>query len=392
VESPEEKGMMSTHTASKRIMLCSTEFPPDTGGIGTYMYQLARGLHHLGWDVIVVTLQQFNDEATITTFNETLPFPVIRLHSRSDYWTIHRAMRRLKPDLILGTDIPCATLCRIAALLHRIPMIALAIGSEFRQSNFPWYQLKQLTYNTCRHVVSISQFTTDKMYSTGIHPKSESLIYPGGDDELHQPDVTSDFLRARYGLQGKRVILTMGTLSPRKGQDVVIRALPEICRHTSNAHYVMAGRDHTDGDFAALVEELGLQGNVTFAGMVPDEEKSAFFNLAEVCAITSRNTQVDVEGYGIVVIEAALCRRTTIGTSDTGVQETMIDNETGLLVPSDNPSATAAAITRLLKDDALRQHLETQAYQRAKNDCTWTARVAEFDQLFRQLLTFGASS
>ena len=366
--------------------MCSTEFPPDSGGIGIYMYELAKGLHHAGWLVEMVTLQQFSTPETITAFNTVQPFPITQMQSRKDGASIRQIARRFKPDLIVGTDLPCTWLAWQAAVLHRIPLVAIAIGSEFRHSRFPRYQMKQLVYNTCLQVVSISQFTADLMHSVGINPRRESIIYPGGDEVLHRPDVDSAFLRDRYALHGKRIILTMGSLSSRKGQDVVIQAMPKILQQHPHAHYLIAGRDRTDGEFLALVNKMGLQDSVTFAGMIPNEEKSAYYNLVDVCAITSRNTHVDVEGYGIVVIEAALCRRTSVGTTGTGTAEAIVDGKTGLLVPQDDPSATAKVINQLLGDDDLRHKLQSQAYDRASNDCTWSARMQEFDALFRQLV------
>jgi phosphatidyl-myo-inositol dimannoside synthase len=377
---------------SQRILFCSTEYPPDTGGLGTYIYEMARGLHELGWEVEVVTLQQFTSEDQINSFNAQQPYKIHRLQHKNDVKTIRHAVTHFRPDFVIATDLPCTWHCWRVCVQKNIPLIAIGMGSEFRQSPYLRRLLKQLVYNTCFHIVPISHYTAALMRKIGIAPRGQTIIYPGGDANLNRPNVDSDFLRERYNLSAKKVLLTMGTLSPRKGQDVVLKALPTILQKHPDVNYVMVGRDRTEGQFARLAHELDVEKAVTFTGMIPDREKAAFYNLAEVCLITSRNTPGDVEGYGIVVIEAALCGRTTIGTYGTGVEETMIQGETGILIPQNTPTDTAAAVIRLLDDDALRRKLEVLAHQRALKECTWETRVQEFDSLLRRLSSTNFSS
>jgi phosphatidyl-myo-inositol dimannoside synthase len=369
-----------------KLLFITSEFPPDPGGIGTYVYESARWLHHFGWQVLVIAKQGFvQDEAAVRSFNDQQPFEIVTTKRLSRVLLRHQ-VRTFRPDFIISSDLTSAWLCWQVSLLTRTPLIAIAIGSEFRRSSFLRYHLKRLIYSTCLHVVSISQFTLNLMHEVGIRPRGVSIIYPGGDASLNRPGVDAAFLRERYRLDGKRIVLTMGSLSRRKGQDIVISAMPRVLKHYPDVHYLVVGNDRTKGDFQKLVDDLNLQGSVTLTGMITEEEKVAFYNLVEFCMITSRNLRQEVEGFGIVVLEAALCGKTSIGTHGTGVQETMIDGETGLLISQDDPQAAAEAMIRLLDDTPLRHKLETNAYHYASQHGTWEARIREFHELLQRLI------
>lgn len=353
-----------------------------TGGIGTYLYEMAAGLARRGWPVTVLA-QQNDDSAVRAAFNAAQAFEVLsRLHPirRRDVW---EAVRRVRPSWLIAGNLEPLWVSWPASQVRQVPMIAIGHGSEFRQSPPLRRRIKQVLYGSCQHVVLNSQFTQALMQEAGIRPRAQSIIYPGGNAALHQPDVDSTPLRDRYKLHGKRVLVTVGTVSPRKGQAMVIRALPKVLSQIPQAHYLMIGRDDTDGDWRRLAVSLGVEQAVTYGGIIPSEEKAAAYNLAEFCLLTSQNIDGDVEGYGIAVIEAALCRRTTIGTRDCGVQEAIQHRQTGWLVPQKDPTAIAGAIINLLTDTAMRDELAQTAYERAIAQHTWAKRVEQFEQVLR---------
>jgi phosphatidylinositol alpha-1,6-mannosyltransferase len=179
------------------------------------------------------------------------------------------------------------------------------------------------------------------------------------------------------------VLLTVGQVGERKAQDVVIRALPRLLAAYPGLTYVMAGLPKSQEAFAALAEELGVAERTRFVGVVADEDLPAAYRLADLFVLVSRHTGHDVEGFGIVVQEAALSGVPAVVSRDCGLTEAIREGETGLSVPPDDPEATAAAILKLLDGDY--QQMGRRAREVALA-ATWSERVAEYDRLLRGLL------
>jgi phosphatidyl-myo-inositol dimannoside synthase len=360
----------------RKILFITGEYPPDSGGIGTMVYELVTGLKKRGWDIAVLAYYYASSPENIERFIAEADYPIWKLKNKRGWQDVWRAIREFKPELIITGDLPLSFVVWLMAKIHRVPVLLIGYGSEFRHSSLPLRWLKQVIYS--QNVIMISRYTARLAEAIGIRPKRMSILHPAGDGALQA--VNSEFLRERYGLEGKRVLLTMGTISARKGQDRVLRALPEIISKYPDLHYLMAGRD--SGSFAPLVTELGLKEYVTFTGMFDSSEKAAFFSLAEFCIMASHTLDDgNVEGFGIVVLEAALCGKTSIGTLGTGVEETMRHEETGLLVPQNDIPALRDAILRLLEDSDMRKMLEGRAYQEVREHGTWDMRVAELNEL-----------
>jgi phosphatidylinositol alpha-1,6-mannosyltransferase len=166
---------------------------------------------------------------------------------------------------------------------------------------------------------------------------------------------------------------------------VVIRALPRILAARPDTVYVMVGLPRLQAAYGALAAELGVADRVRFVGMLPDEELPAAYNLADAFVLVSRRAaDGDVEGYGIVVQEAALCGVPAVVSQGCGLTEAISEGQTGLSVPPDDPAATAAAVLALL-DEPTRQMMGRRARETARS-ATWSERVVAYDALLRGLL------
>jgi phosphatidyl-myo-inositol dimannoside synthase len=185
-------------------------------------------------------------------------------------------------------------------------------------------------------------------------------------------------------------LLTVGHVSERKAQDVVIRALPQVLSRFPQAHYAIAGIPTLQKQLTALAESLGVASHVHFLGRLTATQLRDWFNACDVFVLTSRSTSTgDCEGFGIVAVEAALCGKPAVVSRDSGLAEAVVDGVTGLTVPQENPDATAAALLRLLGDPEFRQAAGQAALKRANSEFTWSHRVMEYDRLFREVI--GAS-
>jgi phosphatidylinositol alpha-1,6-mannosyltransferase len=171
------------------------------------------------------------------------------------------------------------------------------------------------------------------------------------------------------------VLLTLARIVERKGQDQVVRALPEIVRQVPDAVYCIAGDPR--GDHAQwlkpLISELRLDANIRFAGYVEGGEIPAWYNLCDVYVMPSREIAGDTEGFGITFLEANACGKPVIGGNSGGIADAVVNGETGFLVDPLDPGIIAEKAIQLLTDDALAKKLGKQGRERILKGFTWRA-------------------
>ncbi|MFQ5421056.1 MAG: glycosyltransferase family 4 protein [Anaerolineae bacterium] len=378
---------------SRRLLMLSTEFPPGPGGIGTHALQLAQHLVRRGRQMHVITPQPYVSMTQKEAFNQRLPFSVTSIESqaRTPWQRIRRwqaistTIRRFQPQAMIATGSRALWLATLLTPLLRVPWLAVGHGDEFLNRSAGGRFLTTRAIRKANVVVAVSRYTADLIQQ--IHqPQRLAVIPNGADAEKFHSGVDTAVLRQRLGLAGKQVLLTVGNLTERKAQDIVIRALPAMIAQCPHLMYIMVGVPSQQQKLARLAESLGVTDHVHFAGMVPEADLPAYYNLCDLFVLVSRRTAAgSVEGYGIVVLEAALCGKTAVVSQGCGLQETIREGETGLAVPPDDVAATAEAILSLLQNENKRQQMSRQARQWACKT-TWAQRIAAYDQLLHEML------
>jgi phosphatidylinositol alpha-1,6-mannosyltransferase len=383
------------------LLILSSEFPPGPGGIGTQAHQLALCLGELGWRVEVITRQDFADDAEIALFNAEQPFTLTRLlpagsalnELRYRAGVVLARARAAPPDVVLASGQRMVWLAALLSPLLRRPWAAIGHGTEFKVARTPEALISRFAFSRADRVICVSQHTRGVMLRAGVRPRAESVIPNGADDARFAPapPALTSALRASLGIGAAPLIVTVGQVSPRKGQDIVVRALPRILQHHPDAHYVAVGLPAKAEAYMQIARELGVHERVHFVGRQPIETVVGWMSAADVFAITSRTTDDgDFEGYGIVVIEAAMCGTPSVVADNSGLVEAIEDGVTGIAVRHDDPHDAARGILALLGDPALRRTMGERARQRALNEGTWRGRAAQYDALLRVLLSSAA--
>lgn len=210
-------------------------------------------------------------------------------------------------------------------------------------------------------------------------PRGRITLVPNGVDlSRFKPEAPESGLLGRYGLAGRRVVVTVARLVPRKGVDRLIRALPAVVAAVPDLVHLVVGEGECRAALEAQARELRLDGCVIFAGQVPDVELAAHFRLGEIFALTNRRTEDgEDEGFGLVFLEAMACGVPVLGGRAGGVPEVVADGETGLLVDANDTPAVAAALILMLSDAALRERLRTAGLQAAAA-ASWSQRAVRF--------------
>jgi phosphatidylinositol alpha-1,6-mannosyltransferase len=377
-----------------RLLVLSSEFPPGPGGIGTHAYQLSRHLHRLGWDVTVVTPQDHADPAEAAAFNAAQSFRICsvggggRRLSRSmrRVTATIAALREATPDVVLATG--AASVRMAACLPHRRPVVAVAHGSEVLPVGAAGRQLTRASFGRAEAVVCVSEFTRRRLHVLGAASTAVTVIPNGADDETFAP-ATADRTRAfrsRIGVGDAPLLLTVGSVEERKGQDVVVRSLPQLAGRW-DVHYAVAGPDIESGLLAALADHLGVAERVHLLGTLSSADLVHAYRACDVFVLTSRSTASGhVEGFGIVAVEAALCGCAAVVTDGSGLVETVEPGTTALVVGEDDPAGVADAVDALLAAPDRRRAMGAAARRRALAGQTWTHVAARYDALLRQVV------
>ena len=266
-------------------------------------------------------------------------------------------MRRLIRDhgidtVWFGAAAPLALLAPRARQAGARRVLASTHGHEVGWSMLPVArEVLRRIGDTTDGVTFVSRYTRGRFASAFGPAAVLEHLPPGVDADRFRPDsaARTEF-RTRYRLGRRPVVLCVSRLVPRKGQDTLIRALPSIRRRVAGATLVLVGGGPYLPALRRLARRCGVADHVTFIGGVPAAELPAYYTLADVFAMPcrTRGAGLDVEGLGIVFLEASATGVPVVAGRSGGAPETVRHNETGVVVDGRSVAAVADAITELL--------------------------------------------
>jgi phosphatidylinositol alpha-1,6-mannosyltransferase len=341
-----------------RTLLVTNDFPPRPGGIQSYLQAFA------GWlppeDLVVYcSTWRGADE-----FDAAQPFEVVR-HPTGLLVPSPHALKATR-ELVRSHDIEtvwfgaAAPLALLGPQLKRAGAartLACTHGHEVGWSMLPPSRacLRRIG-DTTDVLTYVSKYTRGR-FAAAFGPRAAlEHLPPGVDTSVFKPDDGARAeLRARYGLGADEpVVLCLSRLVPRKGQDMLLRALPRIRATVPGARLVIVGGGPYGDDLHDLARKLDLTDEVIFTGGVPAAELAAHHNLGDVFAMPcrTRGAGLDVEGLGIVFLEASASGKPVVAGDSGGAPETVWEGESGHVVPGRDVVAIADTVAALLADPA----------------------------------------
>ncbi|MBI5788268.1 MAG: glycosyltransferase family 4 protein [Candidatus Schekmanbacteria bacterium] len=350
-------------------LFVTCDFPPISGGQSRYLYNLWAGI--AGSDTIVLAPRTTQDCQEDPFFKGKIVRKWIPLGTS---WTA----RLLRPLVLLihvlniagkesltvihcGQVMAAGSVGYIIHFIYGVPYCLYINGADVLEfcHSFPWTRLLQAIFCKADRVFVNSKYTRQLIQNLGVDEKRITLINPAIDLSPFNPPPDTSALAAKWNLQGKRVILTIGRLIERKGQDMVIRSLPAIIERFPQVRYLIAGQGPDCKRLQLLAQELGLSEFVIFAGFVPEAELPVYYNLCEIFIMPSREIRQkgEVEGFGIVYLEANAAAKPVVAGKSGGVTDAVIDEFNGLLVEPQSVKQIESALLQLLSNDTLRQTL-----------------------------------
>ncbi|MEU4567171.1 glycosyltransferase family 4 protein [Micromonospora sp. NPDC023956] len=344
-----------------RTLLITNDFPPRPGGIQSFVYNLA--LHQPAGSVVVYASTWRDAEK----FDADQPFEVVRERTRVLLPTplvARRAAalaRRYDCDSVwFGAAAPLGLLApglRRRAGIRRV--LALTHGHEVGWAALPVARTALRRIGRGADVVTYLGDYTRVRLERVLHGLTDlRRLAPGVDVDAYHPDVDGEVVRARLGLTDRPVVVCVSRLVPRKGQDTLIRALPAIRRRVPDAALLVVGGGPYRGTLEKLARQTGVERDVVFTGTVPAAELPAHYAAGDVYAMPcrTRNRGLDVEGLGIVYLEASATGLPVVAGDSGGAPDAVREGETGYVVRGRDVAQLADRVATLLADrDLARQ-------------------------------------
>lgn len=273
--------------------------------------------------------------------------------------------------------------------IFKLPLLIFCHGDEISQTDKRRYQprVRDFIYRHADAIVAANQFACEGLARIGIPEERVHKLTPGVNLERFHPRPKRLDLMERYGLQGRKVLLTVARLVPRKGHKVVLQALPKVLSEVPDLKYLIAGEGPEKDRLQTLAGELGVQDSVVFTGDVSHDQICDFYNLCDVFAMINRLEQGgDVESFGMVFTEANAVGKPVIGGRSGGTAEAVLQGQTGFLVDPDSPDEVAARLLLLLKNEHLSQRMGAAGLERVRVEFNWATRAQALREITSELV------
>ena len=380
-------------TPNSTILLITNDFGPHEGGIESFILGLLRGIKDR--TVIIFTSnhpgakefdQKFSNFSNIKIFRDRskILLPTFRISLKA-----RRLVKENKVEIVwFGAGAPLGLLANSLRKVGVKRIIALTHGHEYWWAKLPIFkQLLRRIINSSDFVTCLGDFTQSqisKVVTNKRNSRTQILkLAPGIDTEMFKPGQKNQQLLDRYGLNNRPVLVSVGRLVHRKGQDKLIMAWPKVLAHFPNAILLFIG----DGPIKQMLINLAKQerviNNVRFAGKVAHDQLTNHILLGDIFAMPARNRffNLEVEGLGIVYLEASACGLPVIVGNSGGAGDAVIDSKTGYLVDGSDITDISNRIIELLKNPELAKDFGKTGRDWVVKNWRWPIWQAKFNQL-----------
>ena len=363
-------------TSRKHIVIVSSEFPPQPGGIGNHAYNLALHLSHQDYNVEVIADQRSVNGTEEQDFDSKQPFEIIRI-TRYKLRILMYLKRIIKTFIRLKhTDYVIATgkfsLWNVAALslFQNIKTLAVIHGTEVNFKSVLLRKSIDFSLKKMDKIVAVSNYTKSLI----SHLNVAVDVIPNGIDlsQWHKDNQT------KIELIGSPVITTVGRVSSRKGQLNVIHQLPELIKQFPDIHYHCIGIPSEAEAFKNVAKQLKVDAHVTFHGKLELEALKQHLMATDIFVMMSSESQSgDVEGFGIAILEANALGIPAIGAKGCGIEDAINNGVSGVLIPLNDSEQFIHAIKSVLKEKSKYQR---EAMQWAKQH-DWSNIIIKYTTL-----------
>ncbi|SOD58772.1 phosphatidylinositol alpha-1,6-mannosyltransferase [Streptomyces zhaozhouensis] len=383
----------------RKTLIVTNDFPPRPGGIQAFLHSMALRMDP-GQVVVYASSWRRDTEAVeaTTEFDAEQPYPVYRDRTASLLPT--RATTRKAAELLrehectavwFGAAAPLGLMAPTLRAAGAERLVATSHGHEAGWAGMPVTRqvVRRIGENT-DVITYLGEYTRSRI-ADALTPEAAARmtqLTPGVDHKLFHPDSGGRRLRASLGLADRPVVVCVSRLVARKGQDTLIRAMPRILAAEPDTVLAIVGGGSYRADLERLVQRVGVQDSVRFLGEVSWAQLPAHFGIGDVFAMPcrTRHRGLDVEGLGMVYLEASATGLPVIAGDSGGAPDAVLDGETGWVVRGGGaaaPQETADRVVELLRDPELRRRMGARGREWVEEKWGWDM----LSQRLRELLS-----
>lgn len=379
-----------------KSLLFTIDFPPHVGGVAHYYKEVCD---HLPSDKIAVLapkdvchaelvsvsdgeipkqIQDDSDQIKIYRENLITKLPIWPKWLGS-FWHLFKTIKKEKiKNVLVGQVLPLGTVTLCLSKIMGFQYFVFTHGMDIlmaQKSRRKKMLLKKIL-KQAKGIITNSEFTKKELLKIGAEENKIIIVYPC---PYYKPPADEEVKKGiirKYNLDGKKIILSVGRAVQRKGFDMVIKSMDDIIKEDKSAIYVIAGgKGNYEAELKNLIENSPAKENIIFIKGSNCSEIKSLFDLCEVFVMPSRQIGEDVEGFGIVYLEANLFGKPVIVGRSGGAVEAVVNNETGFIVNPESIQEISQAVLKLLKDKNLAEKLGREGKARAESEFTWDKQV-----------------
>jgi phosphatidylinositol alpha-1,6-mannosyltransferase len=368
----------------RKTLIVTNDFPPRPGGIQAFLHNMALRLEPERLVVYASTWKRGKEGAEATAaFDAEQPFTVVRDATTMLLPTpaaTRRAVGLLREHgctaVWFGAAAPLGLMAPALRKAGAERLVATTHGHEAGWAQLPASrQLLHRIGESTDTITYLGEYTRSRI-AGALSPEAAARMVqlpPGVDEKVFHPGSGGAEVRERLGLTDRPVVVCVSRLVPRKGQDTLILAMPRILASQPEAVLLIVGGGPYEKDLRRLARETGVTDSVRFTGAVPWSELPAHYGAGDVFAMPCRTRRggLDVEGLGIVYLEASATGLPVVAGDSGGAPDAVLDGETGWVVRGGSPEEAADRIVVLLGDPELRQNMGERGRQWVEERWRW---------------------
>lgn len=355
------------------VLLITNDYPPKIGGVSNYYANLVKHVKTVNIEVIANNQHQLTYAWPFFGWIKSF-FTLLKITKNKNISTI-----------LVGQILPFGTVVWLIAKLKKIPYIVfthamdITIPQKYPRKKF----LLKLILKSANKIITVSRYTKYEILKI-LHNQNQrkiEIISPA-------PNITpqlfphSETMDLKNSFRHKKIILSVGRLVKRKGYDYVIEVLPLLIKQKIDFQYIIIGSGEYQNQLQRLVQQLKLTDQVIFKNNLTDQEVAKYYQVCDVFIMPSRELENhDVEGFGLVFLEANSFGKPVIGGKSGGIADAILDGKNGYLVEPKNHDMIAKALIQLLTKPDLATKIGIFGKDRVEKEFTWQAKAKQLDDI-----------
>jgi phosphatidylinositol alpha-1,6-mannosyltransferase len=379
----------------KKILIVSLEYPPEVGGIASYVDQFASALDPNQVAVLAQPdehAQQHDEQKDFPVYRKKFYFPKfiwprwLRL-----LFAIRSVVKQEDIDIIyLHHIVPVGYVAWILKKIFSIPYLIFSHGIDIisaTRSSWKNFWVDKVIASS-EQVITNSESLNERLLQrvSEIPEDKTTVLYPCPEEKFkHSPKQEKiDQIKNRLGISGKKIMLTVSRLVKGKGVEHLVKIMPEILQERPHLVWVIAGEGPMEDEIQQLVHKYNLQNVVRFVGQKDHDELSPYYHMADLFALLTHPYHGVEEGLGLVFLEAAAAGLPVVAGKSGGVEEAVIDGDTGFVVGAFRDGEVKEAIVKLIDDEELAEKMGKKAKERIQAKFVWQEQLKKINQWRRE--------